>query len=119
MKKGLILALVVASLSANTINVKQHGTIFSYEYAKQENTYTLSNKKFFDSNVKIIIEFSEKSKKDDIEQKYRLLNGKVFYGNLFIYEQNENNLVELFDSLSKEQDILNVYPNWITIHKKY
>lgn len=119
MKKILIAALMTVGLSASTINVKQDGSIIRYEYTKKENAYILSNKKLFENDVKVIIEFNDKSKKEQLEQKYNLQNGKVFYGNLFIYEQNGADIVGLFEKLANERDIQNVYPNWITIHKKY
>lgn len=119
MRKILIVALIAVGLSASTVNVKQDGSIVRYEYTKKDNTYLLSNKKFFENDVKVIVEFNDKSKKEQLEQKYNLQNGEVFYGNLFIYEQSGVDIVGLFEKLANERDIQNVYPNWITIHKKY
>ncbi len=119
--KKLLLALVFlsVSLSADSFTIKRDSGKTSFSYEKKNGIYTLSNKKTFDDNVKVIISFKDDSYKKSIEKKYGLHNGEKFYAQYFIYEQTSNDIVALFAKLSKEKGIKNVYPNWNTRVSKY
>lgn len=119
MKKWLVFVSIATSLMANTFDIKRNGEVVKYEYKKEDKTYTLSNTKFFEQNVKVIIEYSNKDKKQQIEEKYNLQNGKILYGELYIYEQSADDLPQFFQNLTSEDNIKNIYPNWVSIHKKY
>ncbi len=120
MKKILSFLICLGlGLNAGTFTIKRDSGKTSFYVEKKDGLYHLSNKKYFANDVKIIISFSNKKEKKSIEKKYSLKNGKKFYADYFIYEQNSNDIIKLFSKLSKEKDIKNVYPNWNTRASKY
>ncbi len=119
MKKILVLLALMLTLNAGDFTIKRESGKATFSFTKENGVYTLSNKKTFDDNVKVIIIYKDKSKKQDIEGRYFLRNGKDRYGLYYIYEQNSSDLVKLFEDLSKEKAIKTVHPNWTTSIKKF
>ncbi len=116
MKKILVLLAFMLTLNAadSSFTIKRESGKTTFSFTKENGIYTLSNKKTFDDNVKVIIIYKDESKKEDIEDKYSLRNGEDKYGLYYIYEQNSHDIVKLFEDLSKEKAIKTVHPNWIT-----
>ncbi|MBS9782768.1 MAG: hypothetical protein KGV43_03100 [Arcobacter sp.] len=119
MKKILVLLAFMLTLNAGDFTIKRESGKTTFSFSKENGVYTLSNKKTFDDNVKVIIIYEDESKKEAIEDKYALRNGKNKYDLYYIYEQNSSNLVKLFEDLSKEKAIKTVHPNWTTHIKKF
>ncbi len=120
--KKLLLALVflVVSLNAGELMIKRDGAKYALSFEKKDGLYVLSNQKRFDDKVKVIITYKDDKYKDGIESKYNLLNGKDKYGMYFIYEQNADDVIELFAKLSEEKNNIQVvHPNWTMSTKKY
>ncbi|MCJ8325840.1 MAG: hypothetical protein MJK08_01970 [Campylobacterales bacterium] len=112
-----VLILIVATLGANELIIKSDGSKVSLSFEKKHSFYILSNSKKFDDKVKVIVIYKDDKYKNYIETKYNLLNGKNKYGMYFIYEQDSQDIIELFSNLSKEKNIKDVHPNW-TISSK-
>ncbi len=122
MKKILLaMAFLVSTLSAGELMIKRDSGKVSLSFEKDASgSYILSNKKKFDDRVKVIIVYEDDSAREAIESKYDILsNGKDMYGMYFIYEQNSDDIVDLFSKLSEEKKIKRVYPNWTMNIKKY
>ncbi len=119
MKKILVLLAFMITLNAGDFMIKRESGKTTFSFTKENGVYTLSNKKTFDESVKVIIIYEDESKKEAIEDKYSLRNGKDMYGMYFIYEQNSFDIVKLFEDLSKEKAIKTVHPNWTTSIKKF
>ncbi len=118
MKKLILLAVVALGLNAQGLTTKLDGKVKTYKCEFKDGKYFLNARKYFKANERLIIEFVDKSKKDEIEQKYNL-QGEVYYGNKFIYDQKSKDVALLFKNLSNEKNIKSVQPNWTKVYKKF
>lgn len=113
MKKILAFVFLAFSLNAQSFDIKRDDMVVKFDYKFQNGVYILSNDKTFEPNVKVIIEYKNQNQRSKIEKKYNLQNAKILYAQNYIYTQSDN-VVSLFKKLTKEENIQNVYPNWIT-----
>lgn len=114
MKKLLLLVALIVGLNASEFTYKKSGNIKKLSYEKKSENYLFSQKKSFKDNVKVIIAFNNKEERSLLENKYNLLNGKKFFASYFIYEQESNNIIDLFKNLSNEDNVKTIHPNWNT-----
>jgi hypothetical protein len=112
----IIISLIfnACAIDLQTYNIKKNGQLKKIKIQQINNHYVTLQHYTFNNNSKISVKFKTITPKfiNEFEAKYNLQLDEILIIGDYIYTQNSNNILTLIETISLENNIIQIIPLW-------